>query len=108
MHDATLLLAIIAVVLLAYQAEVDDRPPFHDEHWMRTHHADLTVFVFMAALVIVVAMFVWRIKGVRSLKQIQLLSQQRKENFHFHHISRKNVGRHDDCTLAKRRGMLRA
>lgn len=63
MHDFTLLLAIIAVVLLAYQAEVDDRPPFHDNRWMRSHHANMTVFVYMAALIVVDAMLVWRIKA---------------------------------------------
>jgi hypothetical protein len=61
MHDITLLLAIIAVDLLAYQAELDIRPRVQDEHWARTHHADLTVFAFTAALVLVVATLVWAV-----------------------------------------------
>lgn len=59
MRDFTLLLAIIAFVLLACQADIGDRPHVQDEHWMRTYHADMTVFVFTAALAIVVAMLVW-------------------------------------------------
>jgi len=31
MHDLTLVLAIFAIVLLAYQSEVDDRPPVQDD-----------------------------------------------------------------------------
>ena len=27
MHDFTLVLAIVSIVLLAYQGEIDDRPP---------------------------------------------------------------------------------
>ena len=31
MHDLTLVLAIFAIVLLAYQSEIDDRPPVQDD-----------------------------------------------------------------------------
>ena len=59
MHDFTLILAVIAVVLLACQAEVDDRPPVHEEPWTRPREVDWTVFVFTAALVFVIAMLVF-------------------------------------------------
>lgn len=59
MRDFTLMLAIIAIVLLAYQADIDDRPPVHQEPWTHPREADWTVFVFTAALVIVVATLVF-------------------------------------------------
>ncbi len=31
MHDFTLILAIVAIVALAYQSEIDDRPPVQDD-----------------------------------------------------------------------------
>ncbi|MDR6631862.1 hypothetical protein J2X72_000633 [Phyllobacterium sp. 1468] len=31
MHDLTIVLAIFAVVVLAYQSEIDDRPAVQDE-----------------------------------------------------------------------------
>jgi hypothetical protein len=33
MHDFTLVLALVAVVLLAYQSELDDRPPVQDDEF---------------------------------------------------------------------------
>ncbi|PSH65619.1 hypothetical protein CU102_20505 [Phyllobacterium brassicacearum] len=56
MHDFTLLLAIIAAVLLAYQAEIDDRPAARDKYWTHANHADLTVFLFTVALVVVISL----------------------------------------------------
>ncbi len=34
MHDLTLLLALFAAALLAYQGEADDRPPVQDDDWL--------------------------------------------------------------------------
>jgi hypothetical protein len=31
MHDLTIVLAIFAIVVLAYQSEIDDRPPVQDD-----------------------------------------------------------------------------
>jgi hypothetical protein len=40
MHDFTLVLAFVAVVLLAYQGEVDDRPAVQDDDWLFADSAD--------------------------------------------------------------------
>lgn len=40
MHDFTLVLALVAVVLLAYQGEVDDRPAVQDDDWLHADSAD--------------------------------------------------------------------
>lgn len=40
MHDFTLVLAFVAIVLLAYQGEVDDRPPVQDDDWGQTDYTD--------------------------------------------------------------------
>ncbi len=41
MHDFTLVLAIVSIVLLAYQGEIDDRPPVQDDDWTQTDQIDL-------------------------------------------------------------------
>ena len=58
MRDFNFTLAIAGIVLLAYQAEIDDRPPVHQEPWTHPRETDWTVFLFTAALVLVVAMIV--------------------------------------------------
>ncbi|WP_257791418.1 hypothetical protein [Phyllobacterium zundukense] len=40
MHDFTLVLAFFAIIVLAYQAEVDDRPAVRDENWELTDYVD--------------------------------------------------------------------
>lgn len=35
MHDFTLVLALVSIVLLAYQGEVDDRPAVDDDDWVQ-------------------------------------------------------------------------
>ncbi|CAN7214067.1 hypothetical protein LJR231_000645 [Phyllobacterium sp. LjRoot231] len=40
MHDLTLVLAIFAVVLLAYQSEIDDRPPVQDDDLAQSDFTD--------------------------------------------------------------------
>lgn len=40
MHDFTLVLAFVAVVLLAYHGEIDDRPDVQDDEWLHIDPAD--------------------------------------------------------------------
>jgi hypothetical protein len=40
MHDVTLVLAIFAIVLLAYQSEIDDRPPVQDDDLAQSDYTD--------------------------------------------------------------------
>ena len=54
MHDFTLVLAIVAIALLAYQAEVDDRPPVRQEPWTHPREAVRSIFVVAAVLTLVV------------------------------------------------------
>lgn len=35
MHDFTLILAVVAIALLAYQSDLDDRPPAQDDEWIQ-------------------------------------------------------------------------
>ncbi len=42
--------------LLAYQAEVDDRPAVQDKYWTHANHANLTVFLFTVAVVVVISL----------------------------------------------------
>ena len=54
MHDFTLILAIVAVVLLAYQADIDERPAVHQEPWTHPRERSRTVFVMVAVLAIAI------------------------------------------------------
>ena len=41
MHDFTLVLAFVSIVLLAYQGEIDDHPPVQDDDWPPADQFDL-------------------------------------------------------------------
>ena len=41
MHDFTLVLAFVSIVLLAYQGEIDERPAVQDDDWAQTDQIDL-------------------------------------------------------------------
>ncbi|MRG57495.1 hypothetical protein GF108_18155 [Phyllobacterium sp. SYP-B3895] len=51
MHDLTLILAIAVVAFLAYQAEVDDRPPADQEPPKRARTANWKLRVGAIAIV---------------------------------------------------------
>lgn len=59
MHDLTLLLAAIAVILLAFQAKPRREPSSTHTTGTRYNDADIAVFVFAFALVMVITMMVW-------------------------------------------------
>ncbi|MEK1890670.1 MAG: hypothetical protein AAAB35_24525 [Phyllobacterium sp.] len=59
MHDLTLILAIAAVALLAYQAEVDDRPPVHQEPSTRSRAADWPILACTATLIVLLVLAIF-------------------------------------------------
>ncbi|SDN84470.1 hypothetical protein [Phyllobacterium sp. OV277] len=59
MHALTLLLAVIAAVLLAFQANPRREHSSTNTSGTRYNDADIAVFVFAFALVMVITMMVW-------------------------------------------------
>jgi hypothetical protein len=59
MHDLTLLLAAIAVILLAFQAKPRRKPNITNTSRTRFSEADIAVFVFVSVLVVIITMMVW-------------------------------------------------